>query len=89
MNSTASPPKREPTNVLDAKSEATPETTADNITGAKPANVQPKTSTSKVDAEMPVPTSKTKKKEQKKVQKTQRTDSVKATSADFEMDTSI
>ena len=39
---------------------------------------------------MPIPTSsKTKKKEQKKVQKTQRTDSEKATSADFEMDTSI
>ena len=63
-------------NVLDAKLGAT---TADDIAGAKPANVQPKASTSKVDTETPVASSSktTEKKERKKAQKAQRVDSQK------------
>ena len=73
-------------NVLDAKSEATPEMMTD-----KPANIQPKVNTSKVDTETLVASSSktTERKERKKGQKTQCVDSTKPMSANFEMDTSI
>jgi hypothetical protein len=55
------------------------------------ANVQPKASTSKVDAVTPVASSSktAEKKERKKAQKTQRVDAGKTMSAEFEMDTTI
>lgn len=61
------------------------------MTTDKPANIQPKVNTSKVDTETPVASSSktTEKKERKKGQKTQRVDSAKPMSADFEMDTSV